>query len=306
MALDGTYNLDPKILNALNDTISTAFNKQMEGQERVYGGLMMTMNVNTNQVTLPYMDDLGDGLNAWDRDATKKLEQLGGGKYVVDINSYEKTIAIRREDIEDDNLGLYLPIIQGMAENVVQNDDKLIADLLVSGASLECFDGANFFSNSHVTQTSTTYDNLLSGALSSGTIETGITTMRKFKGRNGKVLNIVPDTIIVPPDLEPTARRYVNSNVRVGATNEEPNWLGSVVKNVIVDARLTDTDDWYLVKASGAMKPFVKIQRTAPRFVNLTRMDTDTVFLKGQYVYGLETRYTMAYGLWQYAIKFVN
>jgi phage major head subunit gpT-like protein len=308
----GVYTDDLRTINALSKTISKAFAQNLEAQQRTYGNCFSTVQVNTNTIQFPYVNDLGDGLNEWITGTEKKTDQLQGGYAEYILKDWEKTIQIRKRDIEDDNIGLYMDEINGLAEYAAQNDDKQIASILAGGdtgtdAVYICYDGENLFDNSHPSATSgTTYDNLLSGALASGTIESGIVAMMKFKGAGGRILNIVPDTIIVPPDLQKTATELVYSSYTFDKSNDTENYFKPIIKNVIVDARLTDANDWYLAKIGGMRKPFMKLSRNAPSITAIKDAQAHDVFYKGVYVFGLEERSVIIPGFWQYIIKFVN
>jgi phage major head subunit gpT-like protein len=58
-------------------------------------------------------------------------------------------------------------------------------------------------------------------------------------------------------------------------------------------------DAWYLVDTSKAIKPFIFQLRKAPEFVSQTKTDSEDVFMRGEYKYGLEARGNTGYGLWQ-------
>lgn len=57
---------------------------------------------------------------------------------------------------------------------------------------------------------------------------------------------------------------------------------------------------WYLFDCGSEMKPFIFQERTKPEFDTLegTR-DSDTVFIKDQYLYGIRYRCNAGYGFWQ-------
>jgi phage major head subunit gpT-like protein len=302
----GTINIDTRTLNELSKTVSTLFNKTLSQQESYADKLTMTAPVSTNTVELPFIDDLGDGLREWTR-STKNIEKLSGGKHSISVKSYEKTIGIRREDIEDDNIGLYSPAIASLADNVRTNNEKIIADLLINGETNLCFDGKPFFSNAHPSNSDETFSNILSGELNSDNLASGISTMRKFKGRNGQILNIAPDALIVPPELEKAAWELAYSTVTVdeGSSNK-PNFFKGLIKNIFVDARLSNSNNWYLAKSEGVLKPFIKLERQKPRIASLTDIKSELVFLEGEYLFGVEARYVIAYGFWQHIIKFAN
>lgn len=60
-----------------------------------------------------------------------------------------------------------------------------------------------------------------------------------------QVLNIVPEFILVPPELEWTTRQLMASTVDPDETNNVPNVLRGRL-NVICDAELSDAKAWYL------------------------------------------------------------
>jgi phage major head subunit gpT-like protein len=76
---------------------------------------------------------------------------------------------------------------------------------------------------------------------------------------------------------------------------------------LIVDNRLTDVNDWYLDYVGGIVKPFIKQTRRAPVFVSLTDPNsTERVFMQKQFLYGVESRGAVDFGLYQYSAKIVN
>ena len=58
---------------------------------------------------------------------------------------------------------------------------------------------------------------------------------------------------------------------------------------------------WYLLATNGALNPFIFQRRKAPVFVSQTNMDSDDVFNKGKWKFGVEARGNSGYGLWQLA-----
>lgn len=69
--------------------------------------------------------------------------------YTITNKTFESTVGVDREDIEDDNVGIYSPIFQEMGRAVQIQPDELIYGLLSSGTTTLCFDGQNFFDTDH-------------------------------------------------------------------------------------------------------------------------------------------------------------
>jgi phage major head subunit gpT-like protein len=58
---------------------------------------------------------------------------------------FESTVNVPRTHIEDDNLGIYSPIMQRLGTMAAAHPDKLIFELLKLGEITLCYDGQNFF-----------------------------------------------------------------------------------------------------------------------------------------------------------------
>ena len=79
----------------------------------------------------------------------REVQNLTASDYTIKNKSFELTVGVDRDDVEDDKLGLYTPSIQMLAQSAAAHPDELIFDLLTSGFSAKCFDGQPFFSASH-------------------------------------------------------------------------------------------------------------------------------------------------------------
>ena len=76
----------------------------------------------------------------------KEMEAFG---YTIVNKDFEATIGVDRNDIEDDNLGVYAPLFAEMGLSAAQQPDDLVFSLLKAGAATTCYDGQYFFDNDH-------------------------------------------------------------------------------------------------------------------------------------------------------------
>jgi len=84
------------------------------------------------------------------------------------------------------------------------------------------------------------------------------------------------------------------------AANHDGTGAVTSVANVVAGAGVP----WYLLDCSAEMKPFIFQERTKPEFETLEgTKDSDTVFIKDQYLYGIRYRCNAGYGFWQKAYK---
>lgn len=69
--------------------------------------------------------------------------------YTIRNKSYELTVAVPRPAIEDDQYGVYTPLMSEMGRSMGAHPDQLCYGLLADGANQKCYDGQSFFSDAH-------------------------------------------------------------------------------------------------------------------------------------------------------------
>jgi phage major head subunit gpT-like protein len=69
--------------------------------------------------------------------------------YSIQNVSYEQTIGVQREKIEDDTIGVYASRFKMMGRQTGQKYDKLVFDCLKNGFTTNCYDGQFFFDVDH-------------------------------------------------------------------------------------------------------------------------------------------------------------
>lgn len=77
------------------------------------------------------------------------VQNLSEHEYKITNKPFELTIGVDRDDIEDDELGIYTPMFEGMGMEVGDHPDTLVFPLLNAGFTTECYDGQYFFDTDH-------------------------------------------------------------------------------------------------------------------------------------------------------------
>ena len=86
-------------------------------------------------------------LREWAGD--RVLKDMAAQAYQVQNKLYEGTVAVKRTDIEDDNVGVYTPLFAEMGRAAKAHADQLVFGLLAAGETTTCYDGQNFFDTDH-------------------------------------------------------------------------------------------------------------------------------------------------------------
>lgn len=71
-------------------------------------------------------------------------------EYAVSNDEYRAgPITVRKIDLDDDKAGGYLKLIQGLPARAQKDIGHMVLDHLAAGTANKCFDGTNFFADSH-------------------------------------------------------------------------------------------------------------------------------------------------------------
>jgi phage major head subunit gpT-like protein len=158
---------------------------------------------------------------------------------------------------------------------------------------LEYFDASHVEGSSYTTVQS----NLDSKVLNATNLSLAKTAMRQFKDDRGKPMNIIADTLVVPPDLEPDAQKLLYSTTLDASGNV------NVHKNsfkLIVTPWITDAENWYLLCTNRVTKPLIFQDREATTFEALEG-NSENGFMRNEYLYGVKNRFNIGYGDWRMA-----
>lgn len=157
------------------------------------------------------------------------IQNLKTHNYNIVNKTFENTVAVAREDIEDDAIGIYNPMMTQLGQDAAMHPDELVFDLLKAGFDTPCYDGQNFFDTDH-----------------------------PVTDENGEEQSV--------------------SNT--GGGNGAP---------------------WFLLDTSKAIKPLILQKRREYKFTAKDNLDDDNVFERNEFVYGVDARLNVGFGLWQMA-----
>ncbi|MBS4773425.1 MAG: Mu-like prophage major head subunit gpT family protein [Proteobacteria bacterium] len=138
--------LNSDTLKALNTAVKTIFQSAFSGAKTEYQKIAMVVPSNKGSNTYPW---LGNSFNLREWVGERVIQNLKEYDYTIKNKKYEGTVAIPEEAIEDDDIGLYNPLIANMGDAAAKHPDELIFGLLKAGTSTLCYDKQNFFDTDH-------------------------------------------------------------------------------------------------------------------------------------------------------------
>ena len=285
--------LNAETIKALSFTVSTLFNKALKSTEPWYPKIATVVKSSTAKNIYPMMESLVS-LREWVDE--RYIQNLKAHKWEIENKSFEATVGIDKEDLEDDNTGVYSPMIEELARAAAKHPDKLVAQLLLNGHTSKIWDGKNFFDTGHPVG-DLTFDNKFGLALTADNYAAVRAAMMQISDPDGKPLGIVPNLLVVPPQLEATARQILNAEIISSTTNI---WRNSADLMVIPELA-TEANRWFLFDISRALRPFIVQMRKKPQLVRKDKVNDDNVFFFKKLLYGVDYRGNAGYGLWQLA-----
>ena len=291
-------NVNGAALNAIFLSLSKIFNQTFTDVPVEYTSIAMVVPSNGAYVDYRWLANFPQ-MKEWI--GKKHITKLAEYDYVIRNKDFAATIEVRRNDIEDDQLGIYTPQAQSAAWSAKQHPDELVFDAVNNAFTAKCYDGQPMISGNHKVG-KTNVSNKGAKKLSIETLAkaqasfgAARTAMRKFKDESGRPLNVTPNVLLVPAALEDIA----NALMTVDRLEDgKPNPYKGTAK-VQVSARLTDDNAWFLLDTTKPIKPFVYQVRKKPVFVQQTSMDSPNVFMEGVFYFGAEARGASGYGFWQ-------
>ena len=175
--------------------------------------------------------------------------------------------SITEEAIED-NLydSLSARYTKGLARAMAYTKQVKAAAVLNNGfsAAYTGGDGVSLFSTAHPLVSGGTNSNRPSVAadLNETSLENAVIQIAAWTDERGLLIAAKPTKLIVPPSLMFVATRLLETNLRVGTTDNDINALknnGSIPGGYAVNHFLTDTNGWYLTTdVPNGLKHFVR------------------------------------------------
>jgi len=156
------------VLQGIRTALRSDFQGGFEGVTPNYSKLAMVVPSSTASNTYGWLGSM-PSVREWIGD--RVVNDLKEHAYTITNKEYELTVGVKRTDIEDDNLGVYTPLMAEMGRAMAAHPGEMVFDLLSKGFTTTCYDGQYFFDTDHPVNAShdgtgavTTVSNIQPGA----------------------------------------------------------------------------------------------------------------------------------------------
>lgn len=284
-------------LREIYSSFNTVFNKTYSETPVLYPKIAMEVPSEASDENYAWLGAM-PSMREWIGD--RVIRNLKVHTYTIKNRLFEKTVSVSRNDIEDDRIGVYKPMIQDLAESSRKHPDKLVFGLLPQAFKEQGYDGVPFISNAHpylYSEKKGMQSNKGTDKLTPTSYGAARASMMSLVDDEGEPLYIVPDLLVVSPQNEAAARRIVYAE----EINHETNIYKGTAEVLVAPELVRNPDMWFLLCTAKVIKPFIFQNRRKPILVAKTDINDDNVFFKNEYLYGADMRCNAGYGLWQLA-----
>ena len=239
--------------NLLEPGLRSIFNTTREG---LAASAVAPQIFNVSSSAKAQEHDLGvGGMGDWQeyKGAIQYDDLEEGWKTTYTHTEFAQGFAVERKLVDDDLYNVINQRPAALAISAMRKREKDAASVFnnafsssyTGGDAIELC-GAHPFSPGNAS----TQANNGTSALSYDNIIATRKLMREFQDDRGELVSVLPNTIIVPPELENTAWEILNSMNKPDTANNNGNYVRSTGFNLVVWDYLTDANNWFMADGS--------------------------------------------------------
>lgn len=261
-------------------------------EDRVRSTLPALFNMQTSETADEKLFNIGGvGSSGWNFEDSGRVqydEAVKGYEETLTHHEFAKGITIERKLIADNRISRALAASEALGDSAFRFREKAGANVFInafSSATSETLDdfgtdatGADLValcSTAHPRHPndSTTDSNEGTTALTEAGLSSTRRAMMDFVDLNGDIINAMPDTLLVPNELEDTALKLVRSAQEPESANNAINPQAGRYR-VVVWNYLTDANAWFLIDSGKARQSLHWFDREPIEFARETDFDT--------------------------------
>lgn len=133
-------------LQILNQAFSAAFSTGLANVQPMWNAVATMVPSNTAEQKYGWLGKITK-FREWIGD--RQFQNLAAFDYSIKNKTWENSVEVDRDEIEDDQYGVYKPVFEQLGQDAALHPDELVFGLLKAGFSTTCYDGQYFFDTDH-------------------------------------------------------------------------------------------------------------------------------------------------------------
>lgn len=134
------------LMAAIFTGFKTAFNKAFGSYKPVWPRIATKVPSNTREERYGWLGQFPK-MREWVGE--RVFQSLSTSDYTIKNRKFEGSIKLDRDDVSDDQVGLFTPVAEELGLAGAELPDQLVFEALRKGTSTPCFDNQNFFDTDH-------------------------------------------------------------------------------------------------------------------------------------------------------------
>ena len=248
--------------------------------------LMETVPSTTDAEQYPVNTLLGDLEEVLD-----EVTIVSIGRYVQSVpnRTFARIVQIKRNDVADDNVGVYRPGVRQLGRRAALYPLRLAVEALLTGFADPWIDGQAVFSAGHTWPGGQAWSNRHDLALDGTNFDTACRALEGRVGPDGSPLGLVPRVLVCGLELRATAEELVDIQFLAnGASNRRYKRC-----DLMVLPRLGSSEAWFVMD-NDPVRPMILQDREGPEFTAKDSPDDHEAFYNEIYAYKARRRCAVA------------
>ncbi len=208
------------------------------------------------------------------------ITSIGAFVQSVPNRTFARIVQVHRNDIADDNIGVYRPGVRQLGRRAALYPLRLAAEVLLAGFADQWIDGTTVFSANHEWVGGLSWANRSDVALTADNFESAATALEMRTGPDGAPLGLQPDLLVCGPANRAAAQGILDIQYLEGGESN-PNYKKC---DLLVLSRFGSNQAWFVVD-SDPVRPMVLQDREGPEFTAKDDPDDEDAFYRERYAY---------------------
>jgi phage major head subunit gpT-like protein len=256
-------NINDATLQDLNKQLNAKWTAAFSSAPQTQLSVLATQYTSTTASNhYAFMEAMG-GWSQWN--GARNFKDVASQQFEVKNKDFEMSIKMPKNQIEDDQIGMYVDLVPAMVAGWFKKQQSLIMEVLTSNPL--AYDGLALFGTTR-TYGANTISNYTTSALTAATFETARVAMMSYKDAAGEPLAVTPNVLVVGPKKEKTAYDIIRNYFGYDPTDKVQieNFYRTAGVSIVVSPYLVGTYDdyWFLADGSDVIKGVLLQIREVP------------------------------------------
>ncbi len=265
-------------LEAVFTGLKATFNEAVQGTENERINRLMEVVPSTSGAEqYPTATLLGDLEEVLDE---VTITNIGTFVQSVPNRTFARIVQVKRNDIADDNIGVYRPGVRQLGRRAALYPLRLAAEVLPAGFTDQWIDGTTIFSDSHEWVGGQSWSNRSDVALNAANFEAAVNALEGRVGPDAAPLGLEPDLLVCGLANKAAAEAILEVQYLEGGQSNR-NYKKC---ELLVLSRFGAGEAWFVMDTD-PVKPMILQDREGPEFTAKDSPEDDEAFYRERYAY---------------------